>query len=43
MVAIYVRRIMNGQMKLEDVPEHWKADVEAKLNELGYSEDEPVM
>lgn len=41
MVAIYVRRIMNGQMTLDDVPEYWRADVEAKLKELGYIEDEP--
>lgn len=31
MVAIYVRWINNGKMNLTDVPEHWRAEVAAKL------------
>ena len=31
MVAIYVRWIQTGRMNLTDVPEHWRADVAAKL------------
>lgn len=33
MVAIYVRRIKAGKMTLEEVPEKWRAKVEAELNE----------
>ena len=33
MVAIYVRRINQGKMTLEEVPEKWRAKVEAELNE----------
>ena len=33
MVAIYVRRIKTGKMTLEEVPEKWRAKVEAELNE----------
>lgn len=33
MVAIYVRRILEGKMTLEEVPEKWRAQVEEKLNE----------
>ena len=32
MVAIYVRRINQGKMTLEEVPEKWRAKVEAELN-----------
>lgn len=32
MVAIYVRRINQGKMALEEVPEKWRAKVEAELN-----------
>ncbi len=32
MVAIYLRWITAGRMTLADVPEHWRADVEAKLS-----------
>lgn len=32
MVAIYVRRIKAGKMTLEEVPEKWRAKVEAELN-----------
>lgn len=32
MVAIYVRRIKSGKMTLEEVPEKWRAKVEAELN-----------
>lgn len=31
MVKFYVDRIMKGKMKLEDVPEKWRVDVEAAL------------
>lgn len=33
MVAIYIRRIKTGKMTLEEVPEKWRAKVEAELNE----------
>lgn len=33
MVAIYVRWINAGRMTLADVPEHWRVDVETKLEE----------
>ena len=33
MVKIYVRKIRNGQMTLEDVPHRWRDAVEAALNE----------
>lgn len=33
MVAIYVRRIKARKMTLEEVPEKWRAKVEAELNE----------
>lgn len=33
MVAIYLRWINAGRMTLVDVPEHWRAEVESKLQE----------
>lgn len=33
MVAIYLRWIQAGRMTLADVPEHWRADVEARLQD----------
>lgn len=33
MVKIYVRKIRNGQMTLEDVPNRWREAVEEALNE----------
>lgn len=32
MVNFYVHRIESGKMKLEDVPEKWRTQVEEKLN-----------
>ena len=32
MVIIYVRRINEGKMKLEEVPERWREAVQAKLD-----------
>ena len=34
MVNLYVRRIKNGLMKLQDVPMFWRSLVEAKLDVL---------
>jgi hypothetical protein len=31
MVAFYVHRIRKGKMKIEEVPEKWRAEVEAAL------------
>lgn len=31
MVNFYVKRIMAGKMRIEDVPERWRSDVEAAL------------
>lgn len=31
MVNFYVKRIQAGKMQLEDVPERWRAEVEAAL------------
>ncbi len=33
MAKIYVRRIKAGEMTLEQVPERWRAEVEALLDE----------
>lgn len=33
MVSFYVKRIQKGKMTLEDVPEKWRAAVEAALAE----------
>lgn len=32
MVKFYVDRILKGKMKLEDVPEKWRNQVERELN-----------
>lgn len=32
MVKFYVDRILKGKMKLEDVPEKWRIQVEGELN-----------
>lgn len=32
MAKIYYRKIMAGEMTIEDVPERWRAEVEALLN-----------
>ena len=32
MAKIYYRRIIAGEMTIEDVPERWRAEVEALLN-----------
>lgn len=32
MVQFYVLQIRMGRMTLEDVPEHWRAAVEAQIN-----------
>ena len=32
MVQFYVLQIRMGRMALEDVPEHWRAAVEAQIN-----------
>lgn len=32
MVKLYVKRINNGKMTLEEVPEKWRAQVEEMLN-----------
>jgi Zn-dependent M32 family carboxypeptidase len=34
MAKIYYRRIIAGEMTIEDVPERWKAEVQALLDEL---------
>ncbi len=34
MAAIYRRMIISGKMTLEDVPERWRAAVEALLTEV---------
>lgn len=33
MAKIYLRKINAGEMTLEDVPELWRAEVEALLND----------
>ena len=35
MVQFYVLQIRMGRMTLEDVPEHWRAEVAKKMNEGG--------
>lgn len=35
MVQFYVLQIRMGRMTLEDVPEHWRAEVTKKMNEGG--------
>ena len=32
MVKLYVKRIRDGKMTIEDVPAKWRAEVEALLN-----------
>ena len=32
MAKIYYRKIIAGEMTIEDVPERWRAEVEALLN-----------
>lgn len=32
MVKFYVDRILKGKMRLEDVPEKWRSQVEGELN-----------
>jgi len=32
MAKIYYRRIMAGKMTIEDVPERWRAEVQAMLD-----------
>lgn len=34
MVNFYVKRIVSGKMTIEEVPEHWRADVEEALENL---------
>lgn len=34
MVNVYVNLIRNGKWTIERVPERWRADVQAKLEEL---------
>ena len=34
MVNFYVKRIMNGQMTIDEVPTRWKEDVEKALEEM---------
>lgn len=34
-VELYVRRVRNGKMALEEVPEFWRDEVAAKLAEEG--------
>ncbi len=36
MVEIYVKLIINKRRAFDDVPDKFKADVEAKLREYGY-------
>lgn len=36
MAKIYARRIMEGSMTLEDVPERWREQVRAILEAEGY-------
>ena len=33
MAKLYYKRIKAGKMTIEDVPEHWKAEVQEMLNE----------
>lgn len=39
MVKIYVKKIRAGQLTIEDVPEHWRTEVQAKLVEIIKSEE----
>lgn len=39
MAEIYVKLIMNKRRTFDQVPEKFKADVEAKLREYGYDTD----
>ncbi len=40
MVGIYVKLILAGRKKLEEVPEHLKEEVTEKLTNLGYFDEE---
>lgn len=39
MVKIYVRKILAGQMTLEEVPQRWREAVEEELRKNGYLDD----
>ena len=39
MVAIYVRRIRDGKMKIEDVPARWRDAVIAAMGELNVEDE----
>ena len=32
MAKLYAKRILDGKMTIDDVPERWRAEVEAMLN-----------
>ena len=32
MAKLYYKRVKAGKMTIEDVPEHWRADVQAMLD-----------
>lgn len=32
MAKLYAKRILDGKMTIDDVPERWRAEVEALLN-----------
>ena len=32
MANLYAKRILDGKMTIDDVPERWRAEVEAMLN-----------
>lgn len=38
MVKFYINRIQKGKLTLEEVPERWRADVEAELKKLSEEE-----
>ena len=38
LVQIYMKKIQNGSMSLEDVPPRWRREVEAALNNKSIDE-----
>ena len=36
MAKLYAKRIMSGKMTLDEVPEHWRAEVEELLAKMGW-------
>lgn len=41
MINFFVEQILNSRITIEDVPMFWRAKVQAKLDELNATKEEP--